>query len=806
MKELRIGLVLYGGVSLAVYMNGVVTELWHALRASQSRAGGGQTDLDGTASVYKDLLDRLAEDANTEELRIVVDAVAGTSAGGVNGAALAKAVVEGGDARVLNTVWIEQADIAALAAEPTNRAPRALRWAAAIATTVIPVLRRLRKRIDDVPGIDWSWARDHGYGFLTSKSGTGTPLDGRYFTRMIAKTFKDMVANGPLPVLLPRRGTFDLSLTRTDLHGWPRHLPVSTAFHPEPLYERHHGHAMHFRRHAGHDRFDDDFGLTYASRSTAGFPVAFAPIGYADIAADFAEARSGDQAPPLTDFARHHLPEHDLANFAPEHAWMIDGGVLDNKPFSYVASAIERKPADHEVFRTVVYIEPDPETQIDKSPTVVPPPTALLGGLFTLARHEPIYDDLRRLDERNDKVGWILKILEAGKANAAAMAERAGDAASPPLSWPPAPTDLESWRIQSVTYAAGEALAGYPGYVVLLARRAADILCDLVCQALDFPYHTRHGYFVRRLVRAWLETHDAFAPPRFDPNDGHQYSAMQWRLFRAFDHPFRLRRLRTLVHAANDAYDMPDGGPERRSMLDIFKTRLADLAFDLEAPLDGGLGAASRIREALGGLDAAGINRAIEEVAFDPSRAIERYADDLQAVFDTLAEALETRAERHNQGLIEAIATLQGTAYQAVAKAYVTFPFIDVTLGPLMDTARLEDLVKVRTMRISPGDATSLSDDPQRLKGRELGAFAGFLRRTAREHDLLWGRLDGAERLVDLIVEAAAASGADPSKLATIREDFRRRAMKTILDQEAARPGSSLSETAAELRQKLHAP
>jgi hypothetical protein len=33
MKELRIGLVLYGGVALAVYINGVATEIWQTLRA-----------------------------------------------------------------------------------------------------------------------------------------------------------------------------------------------------------------------------------------------------------------------------------------------------------------------------------------------------------------------------------------------------------------------------------------------------------------------------------------------------------------------------------------------------------------------------------------------------------------------------------------------------------------------------------------------------------------------------------------------------------------------------------------------------
>ena len=57
MKELRIGLVLYGGVSLAVYMNGISTELWHLLRASKARRDGTTSQLDDTASIYAVLLE-----------------------------------------------------------------------------------------------------------------------------------------------------------------------------------------------------------------------------------------------------------------------------------------------------------------------------------------------------------------------------------------------------------------------------------------------------------------------------------------------------------------------------------------------------------------------------------------------------------------------------------------------------------------------------------------------------------------------------------------------------------------------------
>src|SRR3546814_17852372 len=87
-----------------------------------------------------------------------------------------------------------------------------------------------------------------------------------------------MRTTGDGAALLPRRGTFDLFLTRTDLHGWPRHLPVTRDFHPSALFERTHAHVMAFRQRPGDTSFGDDFDLTFAARTTAGFPGAFAPV------------------------------------------------------------------------------------------------------------------------------------------------------------------------------------------------------------------------------------------------------------------------------------------------------------------------------------------------------------------------------------------------------------------------------------------------------------------------------------------------------------------------------------------------
>ena len=145
MKELRIGLVLYGGVALAVYINGVVTEIWHTLRASRAMQDSEASNLDSTAEVYRDLLAELKAAPDADELRIVVDAVAGTSAGGVNGAAIFKAIVHGADASVLNDVWLDDADIKNLQGNP-DRMPWYMR-AAENVLRVFPTLKKLSQNL-----------------------------------------------------------------------------------------------------------------------------------------------------------------------------------------------------------------------------------------------------------------------------------------------------------------------------------------------------------------------------------------------------------------------------------------------------------------------------------------------------------------------------------------------------------------------------------------------------------------------------------------------------------------------------------
>lgn len=108
-REVRFGLVLYGGVSLAVYIYGVVYEFQRLVRASQGVEENAWTDVLEAAGA-----------------RATVDIVSGASAGGINGVLLAKALACGADLRAVRSLWIDEAELGQLLHEAGEAAPKSL--------------------------------------------------------------------------------------------------------------------------------------------------------------------------------------------------------------------------------------------------------------------------------------------------------------------------------------------------------------------------------------------------------------------------------------------------------------------------------------------------------------------------------------------------------------------------------------------------------------------------------------------------------------------------------------------------------
>src|SRR3546814_14564479 len=80
-RELRLALVCYGGISLAVYMHGITKEIWHLARASRAFHDDVPSG-NSSEAVYRKLLEDL-EKACGIKLRVMPDIIAGASAGGI---------------------------------------------------------------------------------------------------------------------------------------------------------------------------------------------------------------------------------------------------------------------------------------------------------------------------------------------------------------------------------------------------------------------------------------------------------------------------------------------------------------------------------------------------------------------------------------------------------------------------------------------------------------------------------------------------------------------------------------------------
>ena len=129
-KELRLGLVCYGGSSLCIYMHGITKEINRLVSASASRAAARAAT--GSERVYADLLEKLAEGKEAPELWVVVDVIAGTSAGGINGIFLGKALAGNRSQDALRELWFNDGDMNQLVIGPRKFAGIPLSWKAKI--------------------------------------------------------------------------------------------------------------------------------------------------------------------------------------------------------------------------------------------------------------------------------------------------------------------------------------------------------------------------------------------------------------------------------------------------------------------------------------------------------------------------------------------------------------------------------------------------------------------------------------------------------------------------------------------------
>jgi hypothetical protein len=120
-----------------------------------------------------------------------------------------------------------------------------------------------------------------------------------------------------------------------------------------------------------------------------------------------------------------------------------------------------------------------------------------------------------------------------------------------------------------------------------------------------------------------------------------------------------------------------------------------------------------------------------------------------------------------------------------VMLSYLGFAFWDVATFTVTGVKGLGENNPVDVNRISPNDPSILkkTQDEMPLKGTDLKSFGAFFSREDRENDYLWGRLNGAERLIDFLTYYAKTAGLEQKVDGRM---MKKRAFRAILKTEMA--------------------
>ena len=746
-KELRLGLVCYGGSSLAIYMHGVTKELHRLVRASSQLDAPTDAPASPSASegVYRRLIAEMAE-RNREKVRtrVVVDVIAGTSAGGINGICLAKGLAHDLSLDGFRDLWFVRGDIDGLLA-----APRFLPRTAKVGWVAV--------------------------GALFNRA----PLRGDLMAQWIYDAFAGMDRQGAdpsAPSLMPPQHVLELFVTVTDFYGYERQVPYAD---PNPIHDMRHRHVLAFRYGGEEGRDDFDAGsngaLTFAARSTSCIPGVFPPVSFAQLT-KWLGARPVD----LADLERRFFRNYQLAKFPPAWTWFVDGGVLDNKPFGPAIDAIRQRPADVEVDRRLLYLEPDPGGAANPVEQSAPGTlAAAIGGLTGLPRAEPILDDLVEVAALNQRVRRIADIVEASWGTVEA---RVKEIVGPLETLPSDPASPELAAIKKRLDEEARKSAGfsYATYVRLKLSGVIDRYAQTACEVCDLPADSNHALLTRSALRSWAEKQKLFEP-HVEPSE------RQLKFLVDFDLEYATRRLRFVKDGVSDLYRfVGQPGYPPRSEIDAVKGRLWTAIGTLRDAMAGG-GFGKPLRGDFSScFPVEPMRTFLEKRGFDVVAYVKDYTDHLATLESALAEFLKSQLTGFTAGLYAELLTLTQSWDDKIRSdllvRYLGFPFWDILLYPIQALSDVGERDFVEIVRVSPRDTHRIPvltspEQKKKLVGAESHHFGAFLSRKGREQDYLWGRLDGAERLIGILL--ADADEAD-------RDRWCKEAFRAILDEDEA--------------------
>jgi patatin-related protein len=732
-QEVRFAVVMYGGVSLAIYMNGISQELLRVVRATSDLP---DSELSGTELVYRKLgralhtnrmpgapLDAAFPSVRT---RVVVDILSGTSAGGINAIFLAKAL--------------------------------------ALGTTKLDALAELWKTEGDLDKL----LNDRGSEldlYKSRKPATSLLNSQRMYAKLLAAM--DAMDGTPRAGAAPTASEIDLFVTATDLHGIYKPIELADST-PE---ERIHRMVFHFRCESQEvadlreARAVSQFGsaynpmLAFAARCTSSFPGAFEPMKLDDIAAVRPDVDLSRKE--VTEFFERYAKQGETP-YRTRTRLFADGGYLDNRPFSYPLDAISSRDATIPVERKLLILDPFPEYS-DRQHSSLPLPEInftgnLLAAATTLPRYETIRDDIERLQRRNRTIAEV--------ADLASRVESVDSDGKTVFT-----ESFPTLYLQELVDLHGEAYRPYHHLRVIDATRQ---LANLVTRLSGLNEESDEAWAIRQIVEGWRTSR--YQSDR--PANGGQSKPSESAFLNSFDYEFRVRRLNYLRLKLNTLLSAPEAATEdmlrvqlvvRRNFSRI--NRLSDrLADDKEimAHLSRLAEALQpRLRAILRGMNIQQQRRialeTIESVGFSMlDETARRIEASLLLLFRTMREEMMD------------VLTPDNPQHVFLAACYREFPRRDAIVYPVLRGTGADEAAEVQVFRVGPVEATLMPNEnaarpDEKLAGIGLGAFAGFLSREWRENDILWGRLDGADRIVSALLPDPADEAARQAAIGEAR-------------------------------------
>ncbi len=799
-KELRLALVFFGGVSLAVYQHGInreilnlvrASKIYHAGRSGEDAAGAGRSFHQhypdeperSTGDIYREFLEALGKDV---ALRVIVDVIAGSSAGGINGITLSAALAHDRTLMPITNMWLEQADMLNLLA-PEAKARMWSKW------YFWPLLRPLLSRLGReglLPGQADAEMGKRISVFLRSRW-FKPPLDGRRLCTLMLDGLTAMhSATASGESLLPKGERLDLVVTVTDFRGLERPIFIHD---PPVAYEREHRHLLRFgleHRRTGHllSDFDADSvpSLAFAGRASASYPGAFPPAQLRELDDLLAERHT--PWPARSRFVEANFRNYRERGENPEEAVLVDGSVLDNKPIMACVEAIHTHGALREVDRRLVYIDPHPKGTRRLPGTGVPGFFATLrGALSDLPRQDPVYNELTVISRYNVQARRLKAAILHARPQISRLIE---EETAGKLKGGFSIDDLRHWRLLSITLLSGTAIV-YDAWMRALIFEALDFVVRIITAACQYTADSPEARRVQEAIEAWARQEGIIAESYRMPE--HLYSNLDLPLFARmildFGLIYKKRRLNFVLHEINELYpDLSSASGTASADLDLLKIKIHKCVSDLAVYDDLDFLSRHALNTCRGifmgeGEDGRGLTaEALEadpEACAEISRLVERLAQecDMARTVDNV-DAVLVSPQVQNLPEQSRIAILTG---------YLGYFFWDIILRPTASALSLEagPIEEILVDRISPEDASSivLDDGKPVLLGSSFAGFGGFLGRAVRENDYLWGRLHAVDRLFDILLSTVPANLREGLAV----DALKKRAFERVLEEEGQR-------------------